>query len=275
MRDPSEFKFEAIDWKLEDFLLSVKLNRPDKKNAINAAMARELVFLLTYAKSTELVRVVSISAEGSVFSAGGDLSAMRGDSQESSSTVPSLADNPDASNADLNLIASSLRNLNKPSIVIANGSVFAGALLIICNSTHVYAAPDVKFSAPEIHRGLWPYMVMAGLFRLVSKRNALDWIMEGEPICAKTAEAWGLINKVYEQTEILEEVDKKIKKLINSPPKTMSLGLEAFNKQEDMEFDQALPYLAEMLNKTIESGDANEGIEAFFEKRKPSWSIKD
>lgn len=273
-KHPEHFVYESVLWEIKDYVLLLSLNRADKKNAINASMAREIVYLLSYAKQSDDIRVVNISAQGDVFSAGGDLSAMRGDKQESRSTVPSLSLLPDSPNADLNLIAIALRRLNKPSIVEVKGSVFAGALLIICNATHVYATKGCRFSAPEIHRGLWPYMVMAGLFRLVPKRKALDWIMEGRAIDAVKAESWGLINQALDEEKLDACVKEKIAVFRNLPPKTMSLGLQAFNEQDSMSFDAALPLLAGMLEKTLKEGDAEEGISAFLGKRKASWVLE-
>ena len=67
----------------------------------------------------------------------------------------------------------------------------AGALLLVTNSTHAVAVKDAQFSAPEIKRGLWPFMVMAGLFRVMPKRAGLDFIMRGQHIDADKAEKWG------------------------------------------------------------------------------------
>ena len=270
-KKPENLFFEAVNWYTGDNVLTIELNRPEKKNAINAAMAREIVYLLTYAKGEPEVRVVLIKAVGDVFSAGGDLAAMRGETQSTASTVPSLAESPNSSNADLNLIAFALRALNKPSVVQVEGSVFAGALLIVCNATYVYAAKEVKFSAPEIHRGLWPFMVMAGLFRIVSQRKALDWILIGEPISAKVAEEWGLINMSCELESLEKFVTQKINQLVNLPPNTVQLGLEAFMKQDDLSFEPAMDYLSGMLSETLLKGDAEEGIKAFMEKRSPNW----
>ena len=64
---------------------------------------------------------------------------------------------------------------------------------MVTNSTHAIAVKDAKFSAPEIHRGLWPFMVMAGLFRVMPKRAGLDFIMRGQPIDADEAKKWGLL----------------------------------------------------------------------------------
>ena len=80
--------------------------------------------------------------------------------------------------------------------------VLAGALLIVSNATHAIAVDEATFSAPEIHRGLWPFMVMAGLFRVMPKRAGLDFIMRGKPIDSKKAKDWGLINKSVKKEEL-------------------------------------------------------------------------
>ena len=101
---------------------------------------------------------------------------------------------------------------NKPVICKIQGSVLAGALLMVTNATHAIAIETAKFSAPEIKRGLWPFMVMAGLFRVMPKRAGLDFIMRGESISAKEALNLGLINKIVSE----EKLDKEVKYCWNS-----------------------------------------------------------
>jgi enoyl-CoA hydratase/carnithine racemase len=142
---------------------------------------------------------------------------------------------------------------------------------MICNATHAIAADHVKFATPEIKRGIWPFMVMAGLFRVMPKRQGLDFIMRGEAIDALTAEKYGLITQAVAKDELDETVNKLANDFANLPPNTMKMGLEAYNHQDDMAFDDALPYLQEQLTKCLEAEDAKEGIAAFFEKREPKW----
>lgn len=149
--------------------------------------------------------------------------------------------------------------------------MLAGALLIVTNATHAIAVKDAKFSAPEIHRGLWPFMVMAGLFRVMPKRAGLDFIMRGQPIDSSEAEKWGLINKCVDRVELDDAVSSLAEELANLAPETMQFGLEAYEKQDSKSFDEALPYLQEQIAKCFEGKDAKEGIAAFLEKRKPNW----
>ena len=250
--------FQATKLDIANHIMTITLNRPEKKNALNNVMLNELNYSLAYAKQERSIRVVVIAAEGDVFCAGADLTRA-----ESESNVPKIEGADD--------ISLSLRHLYKPVICKIQGPVLAGALLIITNATHAIAVKDAKFSAPEIHRGLWPFMVMAGLFRVMPKRAGLDFIMRGQPIDSKKAENWGLINKSVDEKDLDKNVNALAEELANLAPETMQLGLEAYEKQDSKSFDEALPYLQKQIAKCFEGKDAKEGIAAFLEKRKPKW----
>ena len=250
--------FQAIKLDIANNIITLTLNRPEKKNALNNVMMNELNYALAYAKQERSIRVVVIAAEGDIFCAGADLTRTK-----SESNVPKIEGADD--------ISLSLRHLYKPVICKIQGSVLAGALLIVTNATHAIAVKDAKFSAPEIHRGLWPFMVMAGLFRVMPKRAGLDFIMRGQPIDSSEAEKWGLINKSVDRDELDDTVRSLAEELANLAPETMQFGLEAYEKQDSKSFDEALPYLQEQIAKCFEGKDAKEGIAAFLEKRKPKW----
>ena len=251
-------QFSATEINIKNNIMEITLNRPEKKNALNSVMMNEINYALAYAKQEDTIRVVVFAAKGDIFCAGADLS-----NSKSESNVPKLENADD--------ISLSLRHLFKPVISKIQGSVLAGALLIVCNSTHAIAVREATFSAPEIHRGLWPFMVMAGLFRVMPKRAGLDFIMRGKPIDSKKAEEWGLINECVKKEELDEKVDKLAIELASLAPETMKFGLEAYEKQDSRSFDDALPYLKEQIAKCFEGKDAKEGIAAFLEKRKPNW----
>jgi len=251
-----DFKTTLLD--IKNNIMTITLNRPEKKNALNNVMMNELNYALAYAKQESSIRVVVIAAEGNIFCAGADLTRAK-----SESNVPKLKNNDD--------ISLSLRHLYKPVICKIQGSVYAGALLIVSNSTHAIAVKEAEFSAPEIHRGLWPFMVMAGLFRVMPKRAGLDFIMRGQPIDAYKAEKFGLINQSVNKEHLDETVNSLAKELASLAPETMQFGLEAYEKQDSKSFNEALPYLQEQIAKCFEGKDAKEGISAFLEKRKPNW----
>ena len=250
--------FQATKIDISNNILSITLNRPEKKNALNNVMMNELNYALAYAKQQREIRVVVIGAEGDVFCAGADLRRAKEESN-----VPKLEHADD--------VSFSLRRLHKPVICKIQGSVLAGALLIVTNSTHAIAVKEATFSAPEIHRGLWPFMVMAGLFRVMPKRAGLDFIMRGQPIDARQAEQWSLINQSVPANELEKTVSDLANELASLAPETMQLGLAAYEQQDALVFDEALPYLQEQIAQCFQSHDAKEGIAAFLEKRQPHW----
>ena len=251
-----DFKTTLLD--IKNNIMTITLNRPEKKNALNNVMMNELNYALAYAKQESSIRVVVVAAKGNIFCAGADLTRTK-----SESNVPKLKNNDD--------ISLSLRHLYKPVICKIQGSVYAGALLIVSNCTHAIATKEAEFSAPEIHRGLWPFMVMAGLFRVMPKRAGLDFIMRGQPIDSYEAEKFGLINQSVDKEHLDETVSSLAKELASLAPETMRFGLEAYEKQDSKSFNEALPYLQEQIAKCFEGKDAKEGISAFLEKRKPNW----
>ncbi len=250
--------FEATKIDIKNNIMTITLDRPEKKNALNNTMMNEINYALAYAKQEKSIRVICIAAEGDIFCAGADLSQTL-----SESNVPKLENADD--------ISISLRHIYKPVVCKIQGSVLAGALLIVTNATHAIASKEASFSAPEIHRGLWPFMVMAGLFRVMPRRAGLDFIMRGKPIDSKKAQEWGLINEYVNRDELDKRVDEITKELASLAPKTMQLGLKAYEKQDSKSFDEALPYLKEQISECFKSEDAKEGITAFLEKRKPNW----
>lgn len=255
--------FAATEWDEADNVLTITLNRPKRKNAINAEMTNELVYLLDYAKQERSIRTVIIAANGDVFCAGGDLRAMSGNAEGVASNVPKRGESDD--------ISLRIRHLGMPVIAKIQGAVLAGALLMVTNATHAIAADHVKFSAPEILRGIWPFMVMGGLFRVMPKRAGLDFIMRGQPMSAVKAAETGLINEVVPASELDERVASLAKEFTNLAPSSLAMGLAAYNAQEDMSFDEALPYLRTQIDACLRSADAKEGITAFLEKREPNW----
>ncbi len=251
-------EFKATKIITKDNVLTITLNRPEKKNALNNVMMNEINYAFAYAKQERSIRVVVIAAEGDVFCAGADLNR-----KQEESDVPKIEGSDD--------ISLSIRHLYKPVICKIQGSVHAGALLMVTNCTHAIAVENAKFSAPEILRGVWPHMVMAGLFRVMPKRAGLDFCMRGQAIDANKAQEWGLINQSVPVDLLDETVDKLAKDLANLAPGTMQFGLEAYVNQDDMNFDEALPYLGKKSAETFAGPDAQEGIAAFLEKRNPKW----
>ncbi|MBT4519745.1 MAG: enoyl-CoA hydratase [Halieaceae bacterium] len=256
--------FTTVELAEHDHVFTITLNRPKRKNAMNAEMTNELTYALDWAAQERRIRVVVIAANGDIFCAGGDLRSMSGNPD--GGVVSNIPHRPES-----NDVAHSIRHLKKPVITKIQGSVLAGALLMVCNATHAIAADHAKFSAPEILRGIWPFMVMAGLFRVMPKREGLDFIMRGQAISAADAARTGLINRAVPAQELDASVEQLATELAGLAPGTMQMGLAAYLKQEDEDFDDALAYLRTQIAACLDSPDAKEGITAFLEKREPQW----
>ncbi|MDB4954509.1 MAG: Enoyl-CoA hydratase/isomerase [Myxococcales bacterium] len=234
------------------------LNRPDKRNPIGPATCGELVQALAAIKTNANVRVVVLTGAGTVFSAGGDLSAMQ-----------KPADGPSASLVDL---FSAMHELGKPIIAMVNGHALAGGLGLMVACDLVIAADTAQFGTTEIAVGLWPMMITAEITRSVGRKKTLDMMLTGRKLDAAEALASGLVNRVVPGSELETETMKLAHELAGRSPAAMALGLHAFYRSQDMEFEPQLRYLQAELGRVLSLADAAEGIAAFLGKRKPVWT---
>jgi len=256
------FAFLVIEEK--DNLLSITLNRPDKRNAFHQPLANELVYALSYAHYTNSIWAVVIKANGPVFCAGADLKAFAGITEEgpkSSIPVPS----------GLFALGDEFKGLHKPCIAQVHGDVYAGGFLMICGCTHVVAVEEAKFGLPEVKRGIWPMQVMASLLPVMSARQMLDLCMRARTIDAAEALKLGIVTDVVKTDELDSFVLNLVSEIKEQSPTAIRFGLEAFEKMQNLTEGEKHKYLQGMLMKVLSSKDAQEGLAAFREKRKANW----
>jgi len=254
--------FKTLVYDVEDFVCTVTLNRPEKRNALSAQLVNELIVAIETAQDDPEARVMVLTGSGGAFCAGADLSLMSGGGDED-------PDMPQRGGfVELNI---AMRDAGLPIIARVERYAMAGALALICGSTFVIAEDTAKFSAPEIDRGLFPMMVLASLFRTVSKRDGLDLVLTGRKIDAPEAVRMGLINRAVPADQLDIEVAALAQTMASKPPAAIQLGLAAYHKQEQMAFDDALSFLSEQLMAVLSTEDAQEGIMAFLQKRQPEW----
>ena len=254
--------FEFIKFNQQNHLITITLNRPQKRNAIHPQTINELAFLLQYIYYEKKIRVIILESSGSVFCSGLDLDAIYGKAEANNSSIPNSKKKI--------LLGQILTEVHKPIISKVEGNVYAGGYIYLACSTYVIACDHLEFSLPEVKRGIFPMQVMGLLMRVMLPRNIIDWCIRGYSLSPKKAKKWGLISKVVPHEKIDEEVEILYNNIIENSPQAISLGLEAFEKLIDQEKNQK--YLSEMLDKVLESDDAKEGITAFKEKRKPNWT---
>ncbi|MFY9265065.1 MAG: enoyl-CoA hydratase/isomerase family protein [Solirubrobacterales bacterium] len=254
--------YENILCDVDGGVATVTLNQPGKRNALSYPMLDELVSALSAAAGDDEVRCVVLTGAGSVFSAGGDISGFAAD-------VP-LAHKHYASQRFVQLFKT-IAELGKPTICKANGHVVAGGLGVALACDLVIASEDAKFSTPEINIGLFPYMIMAIIYRNVPRKKANEMLLLGEKLTAHQAVEWGLINKAVPAAELDTATGEWAAKLAAKAPVVMRMGHDSMVNQQDLPYYTALEYLHTQLTVTLGTEDALEGAMAFFEKRDPIW----
>jgi enoyl-CoA hydratase/carnithine racemase len=162
--------------------------------------------------------------------------------------------------------------LGKPSLCAANGHVLAGALGLALACDLVVAKETARFGTPEINVGVFPFMVMALIYRNVGRKKTNELLLLGEQISAREAERIGLVNRVVAAEEFDAAVDDWARRLATKSPLLMRMGKDAMYRQQDMPLADALEYLHAQLALSFSTDDIREGVQAFFEKREPVWT---
>ncbi len=244
-----------------DHVLSITLDRTNKKNALHPQMVNEIAYAFQYAYNNKDIWMLVIQANGNVFCAGADLKAMAGIVEENDSTIPTP-------NKEI-LIGELFNKIYKPTIAKVTGDVYAGGFFFLAGSSIVIAQEGVKFGLPEVKRGLYPFQVMASLLKVMPARKVLDWCIRGYNLPVDEAERFGLVTEVASSELIDYTTNQIIEELKSNSPTAISKGLRAFDHIRPA--GEEHKYLKQMLMDTIASKDGQEGLKAFREKRQPIW----
>lgn len=245
----------------EGGLVSVTLNRPERRNAIGTQMVNELLHVLADVHADPEARVVVLRGAGKAFCAGGDFSQMSGADGE---LLPMRGDYAD-------LLLALVRS-SRPIIARVHGPAMGGGLGLVGACTYALASTDAELGTPEINVGLFPMMIMAVLSRLVPRRRLVEMMLSGERLKAEEAAAIGLVNRAVAPDQLDAAVQSLVASLLSKSPIALRMGLEAFALQDDLALADALPQLRDRLGAILATDDAREGLTAFLEKRKPVWT---
>ena len=263
----SEQSFAYLIIEEKENVLTITLNRPDKRNAFHMPLANELAFALAYAHYNNAIWCIVLKANGPTFCAGADLKAFAGDdTTEKPSTIPMPK--------DMVKLGDEFNGLHKPCIAQVHADVYAGGFLMIGGCTHVIAVEEAKFGLPEVKRGIFPFQVMATLEPLMSARQLLDLCLRAKTLSAKEAKEIGLVSEVVTVENLETTVQQFVADIKEQSPTALRLGLKAFQEMKTKNADEKHKYLHAMLMQCLQSKDAAEGLAAFKEKRKPLWSGK-
>jgi enoyl-CoA hydratase len=257
--------YETIRYEVRgDGVATVTLDTPDNRNALTNVLLTDLIDALESARADERVRcVVLTSSHEKVFSAGGAL-------DQFAAEVPIV--HKHFGTERFTHLFRTLMNLGKPTLCAANGHVLAGALGVALCCDLIVAKEGATFGTPEINVGVFPFMIMALIYRNVPRKKTNELLLLGERLSAEEAREAGIVNRVVAADEFDAAVDDWAVKLAGKSPVLMRLGKEAMYRQLDMPFEEALDYLRAQLSIAFTTEDIQEGVTAFFEKRDPVWS---
>ncbi|GAA4835360.1 enoyl-CoA hydratase-related protein [Algivirga pacifica] len=258
-----QYVFEFLQVEIAQNTLVVTLNRPEKRNAMHPPLLNELAFAFAYAHHTTAIWNILLQANGPVFCAGADLKAFREDSTSNSSTIPAPTEKV--------LIGEVVRRCLKPCICKVHANAYAGAFLLLANASFVVAEKGVLFSLPEVKRGIFPFQVMAALMEIMPGRKAMEWSLTGRSVTATEALEAGLLTHLAAEGQLDEVVQQVLEQLSFASPSAIRMGMKAYRKLCIINTSENQAYLSDMLQQTLQTQDAKEGIMAFKEKRKPIW----
>jgi enoyl-CoA hydratase/carnithine racemase len=240
----------------------ITINRPERRNAINAAVIEGIVEGYRLAHADADVRVIVLTGAGDkAFCAGADLQPGQ-----------SYAFDPSRPNAPFADLLRAAQNATKPSIARVNGACMAGGMGFLCMTDMAVAADTARFGLPEVKVGVFPMQVLSLLQTLVPRRIVNEWCITGEPFDAAAALDAGLLNYAVPAAELDAKVAWLISRIADKSPTAIRRGKYAMRAIAAMSFDEAVAYTESQIALLGMTEDAKEGVAAFAEKRKPVWT---
>jgi enoyl-CoA hydratase len=254
----------VLRYDVEDGVATVALDHPETRNALSDELLDALLDAFERARDDDAVRcVVLTSTHEKVFSSGGNLAGFAAD-------VPLV--HKHFGTARFPRLFTLIGELGKPTICAANGHVLAGALGVALACDLIVAKEGVTFGTPEINVGVFPFMIMALIYRNVGRKKTNELLLLGDRISAEEAERIGIVNRVVPADGFDDAVRDWATRLAAKSPVLMKLGKDAMFRQQDMAFADALELLHAHLTIAFSTEDIQEGVKAFFEKREPQWT---
>ncbi len=250
--------YEHIEIGFVDGLGAITLNRPPV-NILNIAMMEEINEVLSSWQGKKDMKVLLFNAKGKCFSAGVDVGEHMGD------LAPKM----------IKTFHDMFRLMNKieiPTVASVFGSCLGGGceLAIFCDL--VVASEGAKFGQPEIQVGVFPPIAAQIMPRIMGRKSAIDLIMSGRIIAAQEAAAMGLVNKVVKEEELESACAGFMKPYLKLSAEVLRKTKKAINAGLMDDFELSLKIIEDIyLEELMKTADANEGLKAFLEKRKPEW----
>jgi enoyl-CoA hydratase/carnithine racemase len=243
----------------EGAVTRITLNRPEKRNALSLDLMSDLIKALRL--DTPDSQVVVLEGAGPCFSAGHDLSEMR--------------DRPLPFYQQLFTICTELmetiQGIPQPVIAKVHGFATAAGCQLVAACDLAVAAEGSWFATPGVKIGLFCSTPMVEVSRAVGRKRAMEMLLTGTPIDAAVAAEWGLVNRVVPAEALDDAVGDLAERIAAASPLVVGIGKQAFYRQIDLDKRQAYDLTKAVMTMNAMTGDAQEGICAFLEKRTPTW----
>lgn len=242
----------------------VTMNRPEKRNALSIEHMQELTACFKAIGAERAIAAVILRANGPVFSAGHDLSEMVGRSaafyQHEFAVCTELMQ--------------TILAIPQPVIAQVQGIATAAGCQLVATCDLVVAAEEARFATPGVKIGLFCSTPMVALSRAVGRKKAMEMLLTGEFISASEARAEGLVNRVVPAAELAAATRALADQIAAASPLVIGIGKQAFYRQIDLPLHEAYAYASDVMAANAALEDAQEGMCAFLEKRKPVWRGK-
>jgi enoyl-CoA hydratase/carnithine racemase len=243
-------------------IATLTMNRPQARNALSMALMDAFIQELDTVATDSNIKVVVIAGAGPGFCAGHDLKELRTDPRR---------EFYEATFRRCSELMLKITHLPKPVIARVHGIATAAGCQLVATCDLAVAANEARFATPGVNIGLFCSTPMVALSRAVSRKQAMEMLLTGEMISAERALEVGLVNRTVPAAELDSAVTALAETIAGKSPKILAIGKEAFYRQADLGLADAYAYASEVMTKNMMARDAEEGIDAFIEKRHPKW----
>ena len=261
-RPASEEAMLLVDVDKASRIATVTLNRPEKRNALSLELMERLSRTLKEIGERRDVAVVILTANGSVFSAGHDLGELVDRSVEDYQRIFDQC----------TVMMETIQKIPQPVIAMVRGIATAAGCQLVASCDLAFAEEGASFGTPGVRIGLFCSTPMVAVSRAIGRKRALQMLLTGERIDARTAAEWGLINEAVPSAELEEHTRRVAMQIVKASPLVVGIGKQAFYSQIEMDQHEAYDYTRTVMTMNALAADAREGITAFMEKRQPCWT---
>jgi methylglutaconyl-CoA hydratase len=243
---------------------TITLNRPDKRNAFDAALIKRLDQIIFAVAADNAIRIVVLTGAGTMFSAGADLAHMK--RQGTMSEQENVEDALQFANC-----LRALDRLGKPVIARVNGGAYGGGVGLIACADIAVGVSSAKFALTEVRFGIVPAVISPYVVAAIGERHARRWFLTSQAIDAASAFDMGLLHQVVDTAMLDQAVDTYVAALLKGGPNAQREA-KALIRDVNIWPEAATPEnTARLLAQLRASAEGKEGLTAFFEERKPTW----